>query len=145
MLLKSIYRYVAFHGPTNSIRVAFYRKAGAQIGNNVYLGTSVFLDVVWGKIIIKDNSYINAFAKLVAHSLLSNHAPETEEAFNIVIEENVFVGLNAIILDGVTIGKNSVVGAGAIVLKNVPSNVLVAGNPAVVKKVYTTYHYPNKY
>ena len=52
----------------------------------------------------------------------------------VVIGANVWVGANATSLPGVTIGDMSVVAAGAIVTKDVPSGVLVAGNPAVIKK-----------
>ena len=55
------------------------------------------------------------------------HAP-------VIIGDNVWVGANAIILPGVTIGDYSVVAAGAVVTKDVPSGVLVAGNPAIIKK-----------
>ena len=48
------------------------------------------------------------------------------------IGDNVWIGMNAVILKGVTIGENSVVAAGAVVTKSVPSNVVVAGNPAQV-------------
>lgn len=52
------------------------------------------------------------------------------------IEDNVWIGDSAIICKGVTIGRNSVVGAGAVVVKDVPANVVVAGNPArVVKQI----------
>ena len=51
------------------------------------------------------------------------------------IGDNVWIGMNAVILKGVTIGENSVVAAGAVVTKSVPANTIVAGNPAVeVKK-----------
>ncbi|MEY2511833.1 MAG: hypothetical protein QOE26_2596 [Verrucomicrobiota bacterium] len=50
----------------------------------------------------------------------------------VIISDNVWIGMNAIILKGVTIGENSVVAAGAVVTKSVPANVVVAGNPAVV-------------
>lgn len=52
----------------------------------------------------------------------------------VVIGDNVWIGMHAIILKGVTIGENSVVAAGAVVTKPVPANVVVAGNPAVVIK-----------
>jgi acetyltransferase-like isoleucine patch superfamily enzyme len=52
----------------------------------------------------------------------------------VIISDNVWIGMNAIILKGVTIGENSVVAAGAVVTKSVPPNVVVAGNPAVVMK-----------
>lgn len=48
------------------------------------------------------------------------------------IADNVWIGMNAIILKGVSIGENSVVAAGSVVTKSVPSNVVVGGNPAVV-------------
>ncbi len=52
------------------------------------------------------------------------------------IGDNVWIGMNAIILKGVTVGENSVVGAGAVVVRDVPPNVVVAGNPAqIVKKL----------
>jgi len=50
----------------------------------------------------------------------------------IVVGENAFVGLRAIILPGVTIGKKAVVGAGAVVRKSVPDGKTVAGNPAQI-------------
>ena len=46
------------------------------------------------------------------------------------IGDNVFVGHQAIIMPGISIGSNVVVGAGAIVTRDVPSNTIVAGNPA---------------
>ena len=52
----------------------------------------------------------------------------------VIIGDNVWIGMNAVILKGVTVGENSVVAAGAVVTKSVPANVVVAGNPAVVTK-----------
>lgn len=55
----------------------------------------------------------------------------------VLIEDNVWVGMNSLILKGVTIGKNSIVAAHSVVTKNVPENVLVAGNPAKIIKSLT--------
>lgn len=52
-----------------------------------------------------------------------------EAAKPISIGTNVWIGGNAIILPGVVIGDNAVVGAGSVVTKDVPPNVVVAGNP----------------
>lgn len=48
----------------------------------------------------------------------------------IVVENNVWIGTGAVIFPGVSIGENSVVASGAVVMNNVPANVVVAGNPA---------------
>ncbi len=54
----------------------------------------------------------------------------------VVLKDNVWIGDGAKVCKGVTIGENSVVGAGAVVTKDVPDNVVVAGVPAkVVKKI----------
>src|SRR5579862_4440088 len=50
------------------------------------------------------------------------------------IADNVWIGMNAIILKGVSIGENSVVAAGSVVTKSIPPNTVVAGNPAVTVK-----------
>lgn len=52
----------------------------------------------------------------------------------ITIGDDCWFGGSVIVLPGVTIGDNVVVGAGAVVTKDVPSNVMVAGNPARVIK-----------
>jgi acetyltransferase-like isoleucine patch superfamily enzyme len=52
----------------------------------------------------------------------------------ITIGNNVWIGWGCIILKGVTIGDNSIIAAGSVVLKDVPAGVLVAGNPASIKK-----------
>lgn len=52
----------------------------------------------------------------------------------IVVNDDVLIGANSIILKGVHIGARSVVGAGSVVTKDVPSDCIVAGNPAKVIK-----------
>ncbi|VWX32730.1 conserved hypothetical protein [Limnobacter sp. 130] len=59
------------------------------------------------------------------------------------IGNNVFIGVGSIILPGVTIGNNVVVGAGSVVSKDVPSNHVVAGNPA--KYICSINDYVAKY
>lgn len=54
----------------------------------------------------------------------------------VTIEDDVWIGANAVILSGVTIGEHCVVAAGAVVTKDVPPHSLVAGVPAkVIKKI----------
>lgn len=55
------------------------------------------------------------------------------KADEVHIEDNVFIGTNAMILKGVHIGARSIVAAGSVVtLKNIPEDTLVAGNPAII-------------
>lgn len=54
----------------------------------------------------------------------------------VIIRDNVWIGMNAVILKGVTIGENSVVAAGSVVTKSVAPNTVVAGNPAIVVKEF---------
>lgn len=53
------------------------------------------------------------------------------------VGDDVWIGGNSVILPGITIGNNSVVGAGSVVTKDVPEDVVVAGNPAKVIKNIT--------
>lgn len=50
----------------------------------------------------------------------------------VIIGDNVWIGMNAVILKGVRIGNDAVVAAGAVVTRDVPAAVIVAGNPAMV-------------
>lgn len=52
----------------------------------------------------------------------------------VTIEDDVWIGTNAVILPGITIGTHSVIAAGAVVTKDVPPHSLVAGVPAKVIK-----------
>ncbi|MDL2266841.1 sugar O-acetyltransferase [Desulfovibrio sp. OttesenSCG-928-G15] len=64
-------------------------------------------------------------------------AAKTEFGKPVSIGDNVWIGGQAIILPGVTIGDNVVIAAGAVVTKDVPSNSVAMGNPAVVRRDIT--------
>ncbi len=52
----------------------------------------------------------------------------------VIFEDNVWIGLRAIVGKGITIGKNSIVAAGSVVVEDVPRNTIVGGNPAKIIK-----------
>lgn len=60
--------------------------------------------------------------------------PSEDHFAPVTLEENVFIGTNAIILKGVTIGRNAVIGAGSVVTHDIPANTVAAGNPCKVLK-----------
>jgi len=60
-----------------------------------------------------------------------------EYGIAITIGDNVWIGGNTCILPGVTIGNNVVIGAGSVVTKNIPDNVIAAGNPCKIIREIT--------
>lgn len=88
------------------------------IGNNVLIGANVF---------ITDSDW---------HGIKIEKRREEGESKEVIIGNGVWLGANSIILKGVTIGENSVIGAGSVVTKNIPGNVIAAGNPcSIIKKL----------
>ena len=60
-----------------------------------------------------------------------------EYARPIVIGNNVWIGGDVTVLPGVTIGDNTTIGAGSVVTKDIPANVLAAGNPCQIMRYLT--------
>lgn len=71
-----------------------------------------------------------------------------EYGIPVTIGNNVWIGGNSVILPGVTIGDNVVIGAGSVVTKDIPDNMIAAGNPCkVIRKITEAdrdYYYKNK-
>jgi len=57
-------------------------------------------------------------------------SPSSGKNAPVVIEDDVFIGMNCLILKGVTLGRGCVVGAGSVVTEDIPAGVIAAGNPA---------------
>jgi maltose O-acetyltransferase len=123
-------------GPHSEIRPPFY----CDYGSHLHIGARVFanfglvaLDVA--PIRIGDDVQIGPNVQLLTptHPLDPGlRRAKWEAAEPIEIGTNAWLGGGAIVLPGVTIGENSVVGAGAVVTRDVPSDVVVVGNPARV-------------
>lgn len=93
--------------------------AEVRIGNNVFFGPAVQIYTV--------NHPLDAKKR---NTLI-------EQALPVVIEDDVWIGGGAVILPGVTIGKGSVIAAGSVVTKDIPADVVAAGNPCRVIKAVT--------
>ena len=91
-----------------------------------------------GNVEIGRSVMVAPFVSIIAanHSFDNPAIPILEQGMcgkgGIVIEDDVWVGTHAVILDGVTIGAGSVIGAGAVVTKNVPAFSVVMGVPGRV-------------
>lgn len=109
------------------LRIFFPRDKRFTIDINTRLGGGVVLAHPYSSIInaetIGDNLYINQLVTIGENNGLR---PK--------IGNNVKLYTNATIIGGITIGDNVVVGAGSVVVKDVPSNCIVAGNPAKIIK-----------
>jgi acetyltransferase-like isoleucine patch superfamily enzyme len=109
-------------------------------GKNLDLGKNVFINfnctfLALGGITIEDNVQIGPDVKLLSEGHpLDPSLRQSLVPGKIHIKQNAWIGAGATILPGVTIGENAVVAAGAVVTKDIPANVVVAGLPARVIK-----------
>ena len=84
-------------------------------------------------------SHVN-LAQGITVTALNHNFADTEKRIDeqgvsttpVVIEDDIWIGANAVILPGVSIGRHSVVAAGSVVTKDVPPHSLVAGVPAKI-------------
>lgn len=145
MTIKRLFNYFNnnFLIKTNSEKYA--KKIGVNILGKVYfydLKIGDFGSEPW-MITIGDNVHITSGCKFITHDggtlILRRFQKNLELTFPIVIHDNVYLGVNTIVLPGVTIGENSIIGAGSIVTKDVPKNSVYAGVPA--KFIKTTNEY----
>ncbi len=111
-----------------------------ELGDNVYFNFNcVVLDVA--KIVIGSNVLLGPNVQIyTAGHPLDPEKRRSGEEFGkpITIGDDVWIGGSAILCPGVTIGDKSIIAAGAVVIKDVPANVVVGGNPArIIKEIQT--------
>lgn len=113
-----------------SLRIFLYRLKGYDIHSSVILERHLHLDRLYPKgVHIQDNCLIASGVTILSHDHCKriNNQPLLLDTY---IGKRCFIAVGATILPGVKIGDEVIVGAGSVVTKNVPSNVIVAGNPA---------------
>lgn len=102
-----------------------------HVGDNFYAGFNcTILDMAEVK--IGDHCLIgpNVGIYTAGHNIPPIDRHKTGFAQPILIGNNVWIGGHSVILGGVKIGDNSIIAAGSVVTKNVPENMIFAGNPA---------------
>lgn len=102
------------------------------IGNNNFIGPRVQIQGKGGveignDCLIAGNTFISASNHDISEPVKQSYRKEIGKP--VKIGDEVWIGANCVITAGVTIGKGAVIGAGSIVLKDVESYTLVAGNP----------------
>lgn len=127
-------------GKSNKCKFVVLKNARLLIGNKV--GMSNVVIVATKSIQIGNNVMIGGGVTIVDsdfHSLNPAHWHTSEDEKHmasspVIIEDNVFIGMDSIILKGITIGENSIVAAGSVVTKSIPENEIWGGNPAIFIK-----------
>ena len=139
---------------SNRIRCLLVKGIIAQMGRNCIIekGAEIMEGCVFGDCTgIGPNSMIGPGTVFRGHSLMGpdvhiyttgHYYDQNKHHFagrtgpeSVIIGENVWLGYGVIVLPGVTVGNNVIIGAGSVVTKSIPSGVLAAGNPCIVKKV----------
>lgn len=109
-----------------------------EVGENFFANYN-FIVLDGNYVRIGDNVWIapNVSIYAAGHPLdVTDRINGWEYAFPVMIGNNVWIGGSSTIIGGVTIGDNVVVAAGSVVIRDVPANTLVAGNPArVIRKL----------
>lgn len=138
-------------GKNCTITQPFYCDYGKHItiGDNFFANYNcVILDVA--KVEIGNNVFFapNVSVYTAGHPI--HHIPRTalwEYGAPVKIGNNCWIGGNTVINPGVSVGDNTVIGSGSVVTKDIPSNVIAAGNPCKVIREITDedkkYYYKN--
>ncbi|MCT1532637.1 acyltransferase [Sphingobacterium daejeonense] len=148
---KSFYTFLAYLLSKNSnvfkCHINGYCKFLADIDfgkNNHFNGCKILGN---GKVSIGDNfhSAENLIILTTYHNYKGNALPYDHTIINkdVSIGDNVWIGLNVIILGGVKIGEGSIIQAGSVVSKDIEPLGIAGGNPAKVFKYRDLEHYSN--
>ena len=137
-IFKFVNAYGCSIGDNSKVGTFVEIQKGATIGNNCKISSHSF---ICEGVHIADNCFIGhgvMFTNdLFPRATNPDGSQQTDEDWSLVetfIEKGASIGSNATILCGVTIGENALIGAGSVVVKDVPANSVVVGNPARVVK-----------
>jgi acetyltransferase-like isoleucine patch superfamily enzyme len=134
------YRFLIFNDPS-----LFAKKIGVNVEGRLHIygaDPGMFGSEPW-LITLGDNVHIVGGTRFINHDggvlILRHKYKSLEITKQIIVGNNVYIGLNSIIMPGVTIGSNVIIGAGSIVNKDVPSDSVYAGVPAKYIKSLDEY------
>jgi len=110
-------------------------EAGAELRVGAQCGFSGTALVAAESVVLDDGVFCGVNVTIMdtdMHDLHSLNRESRGACSPVHIEENVWIGMNVVVLKGVSIGAGSVVGADSVVTKPIPAGVIAAGNPAKV-------------
>ncbi len=150
---KRIRRFLGVPEPqTREGYVAYLRELGCTIGERVVIfdPKSTTIDVTRPWLIeIGNDVQIPFGVAILTHGydwsvLKGAYGDILGSAGKVKIGNNVFIGARSVILKGTTIGNNVIIGAGSVVGKDIPDNVVAAGNPCRVIMTLEEYYEKRK-
>lgn len=118
------------------LRLALYRAMGVSIGQHCFVGLDTWLDDQFPELIVLEDGVTLSFRVIVVVHDDARRMDRTEAGAGdgtvapVVLKRGCYLGAAAMVLPGVTVGENAVVAAGAVVTRDVPAGVVVAGVPA---------------
>lgn len=140
--MKVLNKIIDYYNSFTKTNIQYARGVGVKIGSNcrIYIrnfGSEPWLITIGNKVTITNG------VRFINHDgstwLISDEKGRRQLFRKIVIGNNVFIGMNAIIMPGVKIGDNVVVAAGSVVTKSIPSGYIVGGNPTKIITDFNTY------
>lgn len=114
------------------------RKRGVKIGENVDILNST-IDIGHGFLISIGNNVTITGATILAHDASTKKPLGFSKVGKVEIGNDVFIGINAIVLMNTKICDKVIIGAGAVVTGEIPSNSVVVGNPFKIISSYDDY------
>lgn len=115
-----------------------YHFGRVLIGNNVWIGSNTSIDRgTVDDTVIGDGTKIDNNVHIAHNCKIGKNVLITAGVIlcgRVTIEDNVWIGVGASIRQGLTIGKGAFIGMGAVVVKDVPPEAIVYGNPAKKKE-----------
>lgn len=130
-LINNIFLVLANLPMQGHYRPKIVKLGGVKIKEKCCIYKNVIFDrVAPERIIIGNNVTITDHVKILTHYLDTSASGRNYKMGDVIIEDDVFIGIGAIICNSVTIGKGAIIGAGAVVTKDIPPYQVWAGNPA---------------
>lgn len=122
--------------PINAIHPSAVISASVQMGDGVMIAANATLNplVEIGRGVICNTS--SSIDHECSIGDFTHIAPGVVLCGNVTVGRSTFIGANSVVRQGITIGNNVTIGAGTVVVKDIPDNAIVIGNPArrLVKK-----------